>query len=169
MQQDDIASIASREGELDDRVDRDALPVFGVIAQPNGVVPFPGGDADRLQLVGRGGRRITEVRRPEERRAVVEHRFEEALVGVELESRTLVRHEGEIGVRIRVIPDLVPLVEHPPRQQNMGIDVLADHEERGRRVPGEERVEDHRRPRPVRTIVEGQCRASDKTSASRGR
>ena len=134
----------------------DGLPILRVVAQAHRVVALARRDPDGLKLVrGRRGC-ITEVGRAEERRPVVQHRFEQALGGIELEPRPLVRHQREVGMGIGVTADLVSFVVDPPRQEDVRVDVLADDEERGRHVAGAQRVEDHRRPRPVRPIVERQ-------------
>ena len=57
---------------------------------------------------------------------------------------------------VRVIADLVALVVDPPEQTLLGIDILSDDEEGRLHAARPQRVEDHRRPAPVRPVVEGE-------------
>ena len=53
-----------------------------------------------------------------------------------------------------VIADLVSLAQDAAEQRGVQLGILADDEERRRRVARVERVEDHRRPRAVWPVVE---------------
>jgi hypothetical protein len=59
-------------------------------------------------------------------------------------------------MRIGVAADLMPLGNHPFEQRPLRQRILADHEERRRRMLALEDVEDLRRPFGIGTIVEGQ-------------
>ena len=62
----------------------------------------------------------------------------------------------EVGVRIRVIGDLVPVGRDAPRQLRPLLRIFADQKERRRHLQLVQNVEQHRREDGVRPIVERQ-------------
>src|SRR5690349_19179828 len=59
-------------------------------------------------------------------------------------------------MRVRVVADLVSLGKGSSKDPDMCVGVLADDEERRQHAARLQRVEDHRRPRCVGAVVEGE-------------
>src|SRR5262249_19067544 len=84
----------------------------------------------------------------------VEHRLDDSLRRVELEARDERGSEREVWMREGVIADLMSLARDAPRDIDVRLDVLADHEERRGRVARAQRIENDRRPHWVGAVVE---------------
>ena len=76
--------------------------------------------------------------------------------GIELEPRTEIRHQREVGVGVGMIAQLEPVRHDPAQDDRMLKRVFADDEECSRRVFHLENIEHLGRPLRIRSIIKSQ-------------
>ena len=141
---------------VDDRLDAGPLPVLGIDVQPDRDVAAVLRLERGADFVGGGRLGVAEIGRAEQLERAAGERLEQPLRRVELDVGFGVRRARQIGVRVGVAADLVPLGDDPFEQTALGQRILADDEEGRGHALALEDVEDLRRPLRVGPVVEGQ-------------
>ncbi len=162
VQQDDIAVAVGVEGRnllydaVDDRLRRWPQPIVRVDAQPDGDEAHALRQRDRLELVHRRRVGIAEERRPEQPHRMAGNGLEQAARRVDLELRHALRQIDDVRMRECMIADVLAFLIFAFDDVRIGAGILTDDEERGVDVLRFENVEDLRRERGIRPVVEGE-------------
>ena len=106
-----------------------SLPIVGIDLQPNREIAEPLGDLHRRDLLGCGGFRVAEIRRPEKPRRAPRQRLDQPLRRIQLDARHAVGRIAKIGVGEGVIAEIVPFRQDALHEPRIGGAVLPDDEE----------------------------------------
>ena len=156
VEQDDVAAGKLGFHAFDELVLFRFLPVPGIDIFKDRHVAEGLGDLNgqKLPEICRTG--VGVVRRPEKRRGPSGQGLDQSFRGIEFELDECRRSFGEVGMRERVVSDLVTFRNDPPNELRVALGFASDHKERGFHSPGFEDVENRRCPLRVRSIVKCQ-------------
>ncbi len=158
MEQDDIAAAGFRlrDGAVHDLIGPWPLPVAWVDAHADVEIAEAGRRLERSGLVGRFRFHVLRVGWPKQRGLPAGQALDEALRRRKLELESARRQLRDVRMGERVIADLIALLEFAFEKLRRRLRIRADDEERRGDMLAFQRVENGRRVRRVRPVVEGE-------------
>ena len=156
MEQDDVAAGKLGFHAFDELVFFRFLPVPRIDIFQDRHVAEGLGDFNGQQFPETRGTGVGIVGRPEEGRGTSGQGLDQSFRGIELELDECRRSFGEVGVRERVVADLVAFRNDPPNELRVTLGFASDHKKRGLDSPGLEDVKNGGGPLWIRPVVKCQ-------------